>query len=534
MAANFNAALFIGLTLLLPFQLFALEEEALPNFAKTVLEGDDSTVYIIRHINIEVDGITQPFMLRFRTEMKEGDLVKGKQALERYLTQKHQAVYNQRILEDSVGFEFSLGDADEEGRIPVDIAIQVTDSWHIFVLPYPKYDTNDGLSVTIKGRDYNFLGLMTPLRLDLGYELDSEYVDGAILHNLGKGSISFGLSVDIPFQAYGLDWNMSFNNEVNYTNEYPLAFMNATGLSVQVPFYKTTFTVGFEQRVVVNEENWDGDKAYYGDYFDGVYMATTPFVYWSIPVGIEVGNFGELKYTPGLSSTIKYQPNGNKGLQMIDEPRDAAIAIVSHSLGFGRIDWVENFRKGLDASIGNENAYNFDSATWGHAAQFTITGHLPLSTFFGISGRVQFRQWFKNTHESATNEAGDVLRGIVNKSIGAQYMLSSNLDLPLRLFRFVPSKWFDSQKLHLFDFDFHISPIVDLALVKGNRRGAAIDFAREQFIAAGGGEVIVFPHIMRSLFLRISVAFDLRALYENRKLPDGDGREVFIGMGHHY
>jgi hypothetical protein len=160
---------------------------------------------------------------------------------------------------------------------------------------------------------------------------------------------------------------------------------------------------------------------------------------------------------------------------------------------------------------------------------------------------MQYQQWF-NHDPPYTSTAGDVLRGIVDKSIHADYMLSLNLDFPFRILRFVPSKWFDNHKMRFFDFDLHFSPIMDLALYhRPAYDQTEVKFRPQDMLVSGGAELIVFPGIMRSLYLRASIAWNIVEWVNNPggsylptwlpvipKLPGGNGRELFIGMGHHY
>jgi len=53
-------------------------------------------------------------------------------------------------------------------------------------------------------------------------------------------------------------------------------------------------------------------------------------------------------------------------------------------------------------------------------------------------------------------------------------------------------------------------------------------------LVTGGLEVVTFPLFMRSFYIRISVGLDLRAAVAEKAIPQGDHREIFVGLGHHY
>jgi hypothetical protein len=167
------------------------------------------------------------------------------------------------------------------------------------------------------------------------------------------------------------------------------------------------------------------------------------------------------------------------------------------------------------------------------------SAYLHLSKFFGISGRFQYQQWFFN--DAHTTQAGDVLRGIIDRHISADTLFSLNLDFPLRLVRFTPSEWSSKEKLwilpmKIFDFEMHISPVLDMAVAKDSTdTGADNKTGRDfQLYVTGGMELIVFPLSWRSFYLRVSAGFDLRNIIETKKLSKWYGDELFIGIGHFY
>jgi hypothetical protein len=275
---------------------------------------------------------------------------------------------------------------------------------------------------------------------------------------------------------------------------------------------------------MVYEENEERYQGTYGKYFgDHWYMSSELYAALKIPTGLTVGPYGELSYTPRLAGKINYRPGGNVG-----DLRRGPTMTFRHSLGFGQINWVNNFRDGVEASLSNAMGYNFFNAAWEKTLILDAAGYFPLASFFAISGRLQYQHWFDRYHDGA----GTTLRGILNKSLAADYLLSLNFDFTFQVFRFLPSQWLQNPKLRLFDFEFHASPFLDLALVRDPVRN--IQFNPRDMVAAGGIEFIVFPFVMRSIYVRLSMGFNLRELFSAGELPDGDDRELFIGLGHHY
>jgi hypothetical protein len=494
------------------------------------------TVYVIRNMNFNITGRTRPFALIYRGEFREGEELRSDAALEKYIRDKTQLLVNQRVLE-SARIDYTAGEPGADGKIPVDLLITVQDTWNIIAVPYPKYDTNTGFELIIKARDYNFLGVMNPLRIDLGYKYDEN----------NKNSLVFEIDSDTPFKLFGYNWNLNFDHFFSYRPdvEEPFYYKNVTGLSMEVPFKKTTFTFGFEESFILNEENGDRYKGLYGEFQNGPYMASELFTSWKIPTGLQIFEYGELTYTPKLSAVFNHEfPH-----HPLDETRVGPFMIFNHSIGFSRVDWIGNYRRGFDVSAANSYSYNFhrmDEAAEGLDITFSVsgTGHFIISDNFGISGRLRYSQWFypdTGYHESA----GDVLRGIRDKSVTADSMLSLNLDFPFKALSFLPSQWFGKPKLRFFDFDMHVSPVIDLALYHDPRTETA--FAPRNILAAGGVEVIVFPAFMRTLYLRLSLAWNLVEAVNNPsgsylpsgfpvipKIPGGGDREIVVVIGHHY
>ena len=535
-----TAILFISAVLLLNAEETPGEESYYPEAVPIevpeeyqVFTENDDTVYVIRDMEFNIDGRTRYWALITNGEFKEGEKIRGKGNFDKYLARKTQLLLNQRVLEKA-SIDYVLGESEEDGAVPVTLHVNVKDTFNLVILPYPKYDSNDGLSIILKMRDYNFLGTMSPLRVDLGYQ-----------HEDGDNIFSFSIDSDIPFRAIGLNWSLNFDHNFSYTVGEPLYYQNVTGLSVEFPLQPVAVTVGFNQYLMINEENTDENINVYGldDRYYGPYAGTELFASFKIPFGIEVGEFGELTYTPKVSGIINY-PYGK-----MDEPRKP-VAALSHSLGFGLISWIGNYRKGLSASMSNGFSWYFDRSD--APLRITFEGealfHWPFSKYFGISTRLIFRQWWQWSDSAGESipyyKAGDVVRGVIDEDIRADYMLSLNLDLPIRIIRFWPSEWFNNPKLHFFDFEMHFSPFMDIAALKGPYSKLKADpnegtnFSFNDLLYTCGIEIIVFPGFFRSFYLRGSIGYDIGRIRSeglSKKwgfFPQWD--EIFIGVDHYY
>jgi hypothetical protein len=483
-------------------------------------EDKEELHYYIRSLNFDIDGRTRVFALMEILDMREGRYIGDMTALETLVRRKTQILRNQRVLEDrECRIDYAAGEAEDGGPVPVDFLVHVKDAWNFFAFPEPKFDSNTGLSITLKARDWNFLGTMSPLEIDLGYERDEE-----------QQSVFVDVNADIPFRFLGYTWNFNFDNAFTYNETDPNYYKNVTGLTMDIPLWQTTFTAGFDQSFFLNEENGDEEKLETGVQFfeDKWYMSSELYAQWEILLGIEVGEFGTLTYVPQLTESFKYRPGGDVGAY-----RRGPATQFEHSFGFGQINWIGNFRSGLSVSISSVTALTNYTLDWDCNAGFTAEGHIVLTEFFGVSSRLKYRKYFY----SENYDIGAELRGIRDKDFIADNMLSFNLELPLRILSFTPSRWLNSRYFRPFDVEIHFSPFVDIAFINGQSNPEYRSRETYSFgdpLIAAGFEIIAFSLPWRNLNLRASLGWDVQEWIRSGKIPDGHYRELYIGLHHFY
>ena len=502
--------------------------------------SDEGTLFVITDFEFEIKGRTRPFALLYNAEIKRGEEIRGEANLEQYISDKTQMLINQRVLKDNAEITYTVGKQQGDGSYPVTLTIKVEDSWNLIAVPMFKYSTNTGLELTIRARDYNFFGTMNPLRINFGYLYDENE----------NSSFFFELDSNTPFRAFGLDWNFQFSNLFSYRPQAgePFYFGNVTGLSVELPFKTTTFTFGIDESLKLNEENSDRNKesaklgGSYPDFQEGLYMSSKLYGSWKVPLGLSVSRFGELTYNTQLSAIFNHElPNWP-----LHEFRLGPFMSFSHSFGFEKINWHANHREGFSAWIGNSYSYDFYRYKANEdplSTSFSLTGigHFIVSKFFGISSRLQYRHWFYHDPDYYEH-AGDNIRGIADKALAADYMLSLNADFPFRVFMFMPSEWLKNDKLRVFNIEFHLVPVFDMALYhypetdKPPENVITGGIIPKNLAVGGGVELIVFPLFMRNLYIRISFGWNIKELVTARpfKIPSGNNREISVMMGHFY
>ena len=489
-----------------------------------ILADESQTIYVIRELEFEVDGISRPYYLALYGDFKEGERIEGRENLERYIERRIQTLNNQRVLDyTATRIEYFLGTPEADGALPVRLLIFVKDTpWNFVVVPYPKYDSNSGLSISLRAREYNFLGTMNPLRIDLGFASDQD----------DKQSVNFMIDTNTPFQAFGYNWVFNFDHFLEYTFDEDLYYRNITGVSMNLPWNNTSFTFGLNHFITLN----------HSDYKD-VFGSIDPYIRWGIPLGIQVWDYGHLYYSMGVSGIINYP------YDLLPESL-RPNAVFSHSLGFGRVDWIGNYRKGLSASLSNSFTWYFDrsDAPLATNLEAVVTFFHPFNKLIGVYSRLRYRHYWRwsdrNDKWLHFDDGGNVLRGVLNKDLHGLNMLSLNLDIPIRVLRFWPSEWLEDPEVSMFNFEMHFSPFMDIALAEGpyyshsSLPNKEIKFGLDQMITTIGLEIIVYPHIARSLTIRGSLGYNVEKLMERGYqprfgfVPQWD--EIYIGLDFHF
>ena len=490
---------------------FALDE---------ILQNDkygEESIFIVNSFNYNVIGRTLPFALNKKTELKYGEEITGKTNFYKFINDKKQILINERVLKDNVRIEYIIGEKTEDDKYPVDLQIYVEDTFNIMALPYPKYSSSYGFELTIKARDYNFFGSMEALKLDIGYKYDQD----------GKSFFLLALDSGIPFQVFGLDWLFDFDNYFDYRPDMslPYYFKNNTAISLDIPIKRTTLTFLFSESFILNEENDDSDKPDFGDFQEGLYLSSKPSISWKIPTGLVIGKYDELTYIPNIYAVFNHEL---PSWPLLDN-KIGPFLYFNHTLYFGRVNWIGNFRDGLHVQINNSYGYNFhypniDRNPWTYDYSIETKGFfIFIKDRLGFSARLSHRHWIDSSYEYA----GDYLRGIYDKDVNAEFILSLNLDLNIRVLRFNAHEWFPNNKfLRLLGFDLHINPVIDGAFYKQPSKDASFD--PENFLIGAGLEFIIYPHQFRSMFFRISTCWDFS------DISKGTPIELFLGMEHHY
>jgi hypothetical protein len=468
--------------------------------------------YRIDSVSYEIDGRTQERALANVLEIDFARVFPDRAALDAYVADRTQILHNQRVLEDG-SIEVQELAAEEGKPLPVRLTVKTKDSHSIIALPKPQYDSNNGLLLSLRARDYNFLGSMQRLAVDLNYTGKSTTDQG----------VEAALTFDLPFRLGDLDYTWNMDMSFAYAKGNGFNSTDTTGVQLILPLGPGKLSFGPSQSYYLNPDNADGSP------FDGWFLKEAASGTYTLDL-LDMGYFGKLDASMTEELRKYWSPTG---LDLLAEREGLAID-STQKLSFSRIDWIGNLRRGLAASSSVEEIYNLENGDWTRYLKADVEGYRPLLSRLGVSGRLMAFRDLDDRNDSA----GDALRGILDKRIDTDAAIYANLDLPATVLNFMPQEWLGKDWMRYFAFELQCSPFLDAALTHDKETGRW--FSLRDAWLAGGLELIAFPLSFRSAYVRVSVGWDLPAVLETKSLTgyssrDGESaHEIFIGLGNHY
>ena len=513
--------------------------------------GQDAPRLRIDSVEYHITGRTREFALAAYAGIAAGTEFADAAALEKYIHEKTQNLLNNRVFSDA-RIEYTPAE-ETDGVIPVQLDVFTTDTFNFIVLPYPKYNSNTGFLFRLRIFDNNTLGTMSLLKGDIGYTYTRDSPVDEYKH-----SMLLALDTNIPFIALGQRWNALIYSKTTWSPGYerPITSNNVLGISINIPVKKAVFTAGFNEGVAVIAKNETLDVDWIDTIFvpdtvlraedyltsktgailDGWYLSSEPYISWNVPFGVKIFGGADIIYDVNVSGKMKYIPGS-----AISTANEGAEIKLNHRVGFNGINWLANFRNGNLAYIQNDNTFNVMHKNLNTAVSAVYIHHFKITDFFGISGRFRYKQWLRTDDDyvyQSQAEAGSVLRGVRDKSILANIAFSVNLDFPFRLFMFMPSEWLNSRRFRYFNFEFHLTPIIDIAFIDGTQFDERyipvndISLNINDIFAAAGMELLFFPLAWRSFYILFSFGIDIVEAVSYGGI--GPNYEIFFGIGHHY
>lgn len=463
--------------------------------------NNDGVKFIIRNVNYTIEGKTRESVLRHCLDIKSGESFKSKDNLIAFLADKQQVINNERTLAEGNIDPSYIKDPGNPEVIFVDLEVFVRDTWNYILLPYARYDSNDGLLLSLRGRNYSFLGSMETMSLNLDFissgDRGAEY------------SINGGLN--LPFYLFGYNWEFYSDSDLTIFQKNPSEIDVEAGISVDIPLNRLTWQASIDQEYHLNNDGRTDE--------DGYYMKTAARFGSSIPTGMDIPFLGEVDYSPGITTSLAYKP-----FDSLSKDRKGYELGGEHKFSAGQINWYENFRNGVSFSAEQNLRYNFDLELWKSDQNMEFQFHKSFG-WGGFSSRFQGTYYYNGIEEDI-EEIGEPIRGILNHRLDGDAAFFLNLDFPVKIWIWFLDRWFEG----------HISPFFDYALVKPQHG----DFSFNDAWYGAGIEGFAFLKAARSIYLRVSLGVDVEEILAGTSLGGSakrDGAQIyalFIGLGHHY
>ncbi len=446
--------------------------------------------YEIKEVNYHIDGITREgALMKELDDLMPETVFSSKEELEAFIAKQRQLLVNLRQLKEDSTIEYSI----EDGTNDVIVDVYTKDTWNIIVFPIPEYDSNNGFSLTLKYRDKNFFGTLERFALNFAWQ-----------NKDGESTVALDGSFTLPFEWKQHQWYWNTGVDWEYSNgEHDLETSTGLGIDFMVGNLLPTFTV----TEYYNYDNADIDT----DWFTTRFSVTESF-----DTGFILPAFEEFTYTPEIYSEIDYKFDGS-----ISDSKGGLEVGFGQTLAAGRVDWIGNFRKGVDFSLANTNTRNLQHAYWNRDITMSLSGYspLPFKILFwnmAVSGRISGLAEF----DEPEDEAASYIRGIRDTKMGTAVEYGGFLNTDLTMRAFTIPKFVEAQGSVYFD--------------AGWVKEKDIDFDPDKHFKMGVGiEAIGFPLFARSYFLRGSLGVDLKEMLDEGTWR-GDNYELFIVLGHHY
>ncbi|MCA1754633.1 MAG: hypothetical protein LC641_08055 [Spirochaeta sp.] len=329
----------------------------------------DDMMYRVKEVEFDVGGRTQDRVINRLAQFYPGQEFGSQAELDLYLADRVQELLNQRPLAEA-SIEYVLG-RPENNIIPVTVFVQTRDSWNILVLPYFRYDSNDGLLLSLRGRDYNFFGTLERLAVTLDWE-NRDLGQAPEDEDAKDNELTLELEFLLPFTWQGYDWSWELKSAMAFTGTYE-EYGAETRIALDLPgAFDRIWTLGLEQEYFYTTEDEDEDGYYLGTELDYGTRFQLP---------VELPGFGQLSYSPRVAVGQKYRV-----LEEISADRRGTLLTFAHQIGAGSINWIGNFREGSEFLLENSNTFNAQSLDWERDITTEVRGYAQNFPF-AVSGR---------------------------------------------------------------------------------------------------------------------------------------------------
>jgi hypothetical protein len=329
----------------------------------------------LEQFTIQIDGTTREQSLLREMDLKEGTEFSNRESLEQAVLRQQQDLINLRVFNE-VSLTLIQGETIED-TILYSVLLEAQDSWNIYPIPYPKYNSNEGFRLGMKVYYNNAFGSLNNLYL--------------------------GTNITFKYDSEDQGWNntsWTFNPQLN-----------------DVKIGNLEYDFGIMQQKSYSEKKEDGEYLEKYTYYNTSADVTTTF-----PFGPD--NKYYYKVSPGIGINYGYSGTGTDGNE---EPFYLSF---NHGGGYSKVDWKNNFREGFSASLGNTIRYVSRS---GATDQVKVYMDGQTSVYKIINSRVNISSRASGTlsFNDDMSSLGSSLRGVEDSTMYGISGFFLNNDLTL-------------------------------------------------------------------------------------------------------
>lgn len=498
----------------------------------------DATTYTITNIEYNIDGLVRIAAIQDKVDLQPDISFSSLEALNRYILNKRTLLTSHRVLSNTLStITHTYYWNKEKQRYDVTLYVYVTVGSTLLVLPYIKYSTDNGTSITLRIRDYNFIGSLDTLSVNVDWnikenkngEIENRFVSSVGLSYpwaFGKHNLSLSLDESVEHKFKNAEFQNVISASLNYS--YPLAQRISYGASIKAKersFFDDTIRNYHYAEITVKPISIGirlnkvpiptiGNIGYniYGKY-EQVLPIYSQF-YVRNPENDTIPSTKESEWfsTADGTSALSNDPNST---------RLNGYPGVGQSISFGSISNIKGgyFKKGISFSLDNSYSYNVRDGFlsdrynytklditegWSVDVSTQIRWHEVLWNTVGISVRGYGVQnlYFKSKYEDLTGNGSSFdgrMRGILSGGFSRAWRGAVfNSDIMIRLGQIRLTK--------LFSAEMHAGPLLDFAI----RQQAASDFNIDEDTKITTGLEVIAHHIyLGGIRIRGSYGFDL-------------------------
>ena len=432
-----------NLLLMIPLLIF------LSTVSISAEQADDQTI-IIKNIKTVIDGVTKRQALLEEIKLFEGKQFDNYDSLVHFMNESTQDLINMRVFEKAEYELEELGTVD--GLREFTVTLSVIDTWNIYPIPYPKYDSNTGFRLGLKFYYFNAFGSLTDFTFFMNMDITENTAKG--IWEVPNWHLTPGLS---GFNLWGQDFSLELSHKFRTYKKYDSGI-----LQQEYTLHNTSISLGTK-----------------------LYLPLDFYYTMNPRLGF---NYGETELMVDKNSI----PLPDAGVE-----KDYSFSEFSwnHSIGFDNIDWIGNFRNGFSAYISNTLNVSSDlnaakPVDFSSQLGAGMTFFWRLNRIFNLSSQIK-GIWSFNKELTGL---GSNLRGVLDDYMYGYLGAFMSIDL----------------NISVIDWDgvgeIQLRPFFEMGIV--GKENTAFDINND-FAYTAGADFVLYLDKLNSMQARATLAFDL-------------------------